>query len=86
MAENLTFNDGEYALSVWTPEKIAVLEKSWNQQKEKWYELLNPLVPSGNGNVLDAGCGVGAYHDLLTRKAKTYVGVDITDEMIKRAR
>ena len=51
-----------------------------------WYALLDPLLPDGNHEVLDVGCGIGAYYDLLTGKAEKYVGIDPTEEMIKRAR
>lgn len=80
------FGEQKYALEVWAPDKIAFLEKQWSKQREYWYNLLNPLIPSGNQNVLDVGCGIGAYYDLLKKKAKNYVGIDITENMVKLAR
>lgn len=80
------FNDKAYAQRVWMPDKITLLEAAWLEQKERWYTLLDPLLPDKNGEVLDVGCGIGVYYELLTRKAQKYIGIDPTDNMIKRAR
>lgn len=82
----MTFRDKEYALSIWTPDKIAYLEEAWTEQKEGWYNLLRPLIPDENHEVLDVGCGIGVYYDLLTEKAGQYIGIDPTDAMIERAK
>jgi len=36
--------------------------------------------------VCDIGCGSGNYSSLLSKQAKIYVGVDINDELLRRAR
>lgn len=82
----MTFNDREYARSVWTKDKIRILEDGWNEQQEGWYSLLRSLIPSGNRSALDVGCGVGMYYDLLSEKADEYTGLDPSEEMVKRAR
>lgn len=79
------FNADEYAASVWTSQRIDFLENSWKEQREYWYNLLRPLIPPAK-TVLDVGCGVGAYYDLLKEKAREYTGIDITSEMIERAK
>lgn len=79
------FNAYEYVESVWTSERISFLEESWRKQRNYWYGMLRPLIPNVE-TVLDAGCGVGAYYDLLMGKAKDYTGIDIRTEMVKRAR
>lgn len=72
-------------MNVWTPERIDKLEASWNEEKESIYDTLRPLLLRCD-RVLDAGCGVGIFRDLLVEKADEYVGVDITPEMLRRAR
>jgi len=80
------FNDKKYARSIWTEDKVQILEKGWNEQQEYWYDLLRPLVPSGNHSAIDVGCGVGMYYDLLSEKARNYAGIDPSEDMISRAR
>ena len=82
----MSFNGKAYAESVWTPERIATLEADWLKQQDTWYKLLDPLLPNNNENVLDCGSGIGVYYPLLKRKAKQYVGLDITENMVRRAR
>ena len=79
------FNDKAYALHVWSPKVIAYCEEVW-ENREFPADKLDLIIPGGNQNVLDVGCGIGAYYNLLARKANKYVGVDITDNMVKRAR
>lgn len=83
----MVFNDKAYALSVWTLDRIAACESTWNRSRETSWEELAPLIPDENENVLDVGCGIGFYYRLLVpQKAREYVGIDITDNMIKRAK
>jgi len=51
---------------------------------------LNPAIerhlPSGhNRRLLDVGCGDGFYYDMCVKKGYVYQGVDISEEMIKKA-
>ena len=80
----MTFNDKEYARTVWTEDKIQILEREWTKQQEGWYNLLHPLIPSGE-TTLDVGCGVGMYYDLLSSKTENYLGIDPSEAMVERA-
>lgn len=89
----MNFKDKEYALKVWTPPVIAGCEALWKQERvvdnsASWLSdrKVDALIPVRNKNVLDVGCGVGYYYDLLSRKTEEYIGIDVTDNMIKRAR
>ena len=64
----------------------------WNStesQKTRFDQLL-AIVPSGatEYSVLDYGCGYGAIIDVLTERGQPfrYVGYDVSEEMILRAR
>ncbi len=64
----------------------------WNStesQKTRFDQLLG-IVPSGatEYSVLDYGCGYGALIDVLTERGQPfrYVGYDVSEEMILRAR
>lgn len=72
---------------IWNKENIAVMEERWLEQKEYWYTLIKPHLPDKDGinNVLDVGCGVGMHHDVLSDYG-VYKGIDITKDMIDRAR
>jgi SAM-dependent methyltransferase len=52
------------------------------EQPEMW-SLLEPLVP---GRALDAACGTGRHAARLTALGHSVVGVDLTPEMLARAR
>ena len=64
----------------------------WNSaesQKTRFDQLLG-IVPSGAAEyfILDYGCGYGAIVDVLTKRGQPvrYVGYDMSEEMILRAR
>jgi ubiquinone/menaquinone biosynthesis C-methylase UbiE len=80
------FREKKYALTVWTPERVAELESEWNKQKPHLYNLVNPVIPEDIRGVLDVGCGVGMYYDLFNDRKLQYVGVDPSYAMIKRAK
>lgn len=49
-------------------------------------EALQRVLGQGSGRCLDLGCGTGVAIPVLTRLGWTVVGVDISDEMLSRAR
>ena len=54
---------------------------------EYFEDLLHKELGSdGSLNVLDMGCGVGVYHDLLKSKVHTLHGVDISEKCIETAK
>lgn len=64
----------------------------------EWYETFRPslnddeadalrrMLGSGPGRCLDIGCGTGVAIPELARLGWTVVGVDVSDEMLSRAR
>jgi SAM-dependent methyltransferase len=48
--------------------------------------LLSDRLPSAGGRVLDAGCGLATLYPLLRGRASAYVGLDLSDEALKKAR
>ena len=48
--------------------------------------LLSDLLPPAGGSVLDAGCGLATLYPLLRGRASAYVGLDLSDEALKKAR
>ena len=49
-------------------------------------ELIEKLAINPNDVVIDFGCGPGYYTIELTKKAKTVVAIDLSLEMLKKAR
>lgn len=47
--------------------------------------LLADRLPREGGRVLDAGCGLATLYPLLRGRASEYVGLDLSDEALKKA-
>lgn len=54
--------------------------------REAWAALLKPLLPPGSPTLLDIGCGTGSLSLLFAQHGCNVIGVDISSEMIARAR
>jgi SAM-dependent methyltransferase len=52
---------------------------------EKW-ELLLRLLGAGSGRLLDVGCGTGVYAAGLADRGWEVTGVDVSEDMLRRAR
>ena len=53
---------------------------------EEKRKLLPLMHLTGNEHVLDIGCGIGRWADVLKDKAKCYVGLDYTEQFISIAK
>ena len=51
-----------------------------------WRELLRDLLPPPPARVADLGCGTGTLALLLTEEGYDVTGVDVSPEMVRRAR
>jgi SAM-dependent methyltransferase len=52
---------------------------------EAW-GVVSPWIGDGPGAVLDLGCGTGVYSAALAERGWTVTGVDISEDMLRRAR
>ena len=62
--------------------------KETPEQNPKYYLEEKPildLIPRCS-SILDAGCGIGRYTQLVRSKCKIYVGVDYSEKMLEQAR
>ena len=50
------------------------------------WQVVKPLIGEGSGKLLDLGCGTGAYAAALAELGWTVTGVDVSDDMLRRAR
>lgn len=48
--------------------------------------IINQTTPTENSKILDIGCGTGHHVDKLTYQGMNVVGMDISSEMIKKAK
>ncbi|GAA1183950.1 class I SAM-dependent methyltransferase [Ornithinimicrobium humiphilum] len=56
------------------------------QVRSAWRELLLEVLPAAPGRVADLGCGTGTLTRLLTDEGYVVDGLDLSPEMIRRAR
>jgi ubiquinone/menaquinone biosynthesis C-methylase UbiE len=52
---------------------------------EAW-ELLTRLLGEANGSLLDVGCGTGSHAAALAERGWDVTGVDVSEDMLRRAR
>lgn len=52
---------------------------------EAW-QVLTRLLGEGSGSLLDVGCGTGSYTAALAERGWDVTGVDISEDMLRRAR
>lgn len=68
----------------WNPDQY---EKFKAQRSQPFFDLMNFLRPNEGARVVDLGCGTGELTEELHRfvKASETVGIDSSDEMLKKA-
>jgi SAM-dependent methyltransferase len=52
---------------------------------EAW-QVVAPMIGRGPGELLDLGCGTGAYAVALSERGWNVTGVDLSEDMLRRAR
>ncbi|ELY95877.1 class I SAM-dependent methyltransferase [Natrialba taiwanensis] len=57
-----------------------------DEQREAWLSVLRPWVGEGPQSVLDLGCGTGTLSVLLAAAGHDVTGIDLSPEMLGRAR
>jgi ubiquinone/menaquinone biosynthesis C-methylase UbiE len=83
-AEWAVLSDPETRFSGWDQERFFA---TGDEQIEKTMKVAAELgLPQSHRSVLDFGCGVGRLSRALSRHFDRYTGVDISPEMIARAR
>lgn len=60
-------------------------DERWNHNN-RYHRLLLNQIPDRIGRALDLGCGTGAFTRLLATRAGSVRGLDLSPEMINRAR
>jgi ubiquinone/menaquinone biosynthesis C-methylase UbiE len=56
------------------------------EQRQKWKVIEKKFELSSKDVVLDAGCGDGAITQAISKRARLVVGIDLSKEMLRRAR
>lgn len=51
-----------------------------------WWDVLEPVLPAPPARVADLGCGTGSLSVLLAERGHSVVGVDVSPQMLERAR
>jgi ubiquinone/menaquinone biosynthesis C-methylase UbiE len=54
--------------------------KFWSANESRY--LTKWIAKTNLGNVLDAGCGTGHYHNLIRSYGNRYLGLDLSDNML----
>jgi ubiquinone/menaquinone biosynthesis C-methylase UbiE len=54
-------------------------------ESETW-EQLTRLLGKGSGSLLDVGCGTGSYSAALAERGWDVTGLDVSEDMLRRAR
>lgn len=67
-------------------DEIASLDDQHGSWTDRYESFLLSLVPPETASVLDVGCGLGRLTAGLANSARDVVGLDLSSEMISRAR
>ena len=58
-----------------------------SNKAKRWTEEIQKLLPDGEGlKILDVGCGAGFFEVILGRIGHKVTGIDLTEEMISKAK
>jgi ubiquinone/menaquinone biosynthesis C-methylase UbiE len=69
---------------IWTFDKVKALEDWWKPGRDN--DFVRSILPNDHRSVLDVGCGIGRFYDILTENGASYLGIDSSDAMIERAK
>jgi 2-polyprenyl-3-methyl-5-hydroxy-6-metoxy-1,4-benzoquinol methylase len=67
-------------------DRLALLDSGGWTHNNHYHDFLLQHVPSGCANVLEVGCGTGAFSRRLTERAQQVLALDLSPEMIRVAR
>lgn len=57
-----------------------------DEEKEAWIDLLRQKIPGDSMRILDVGCGTGEMSILLAGMGHQVTGVDLSEQMLAKAR
>lgn len=58
-----------------------------SEKANRWLGEINKLIPAGRSlKILDVGCGTGYFEVILGKQGHDITGIDLTPEMIERAK
>ena len=67
-------------------DRIALLaDETWNHNAH-YHEFLISQIPESCRNILEIGCGTGAFSRLLAKRAEKVIALDLSPQMIRLAR
>ena len=67
-------------------DRIALLPSDTWDHNSHYYMYLLSHIPDGCERILEIGCGTGEFSNLLARRGKNVMAIDLSPQMIHRAR
>jgi len=80
--------NAESARGMWVGEKARTYDEG-RESSEKWqreYEAVEKYLSDCRGNVLDIPCGTGRFFEIYEKFDLTYIGMDVSEDMMAQAR
>jgi len=67
-------------------DRIALLSNDTWDHNSHYYNYLLSYIPDGCERILEIGCGRGEFSNLLARRGKELLAIDLSPQMVHRAR
>ena len=69
---------------IWTSDVVRELEDYWKPRRS--HDFVRSILPKDYQTVIDVGCGIGMYYELLVENGASYFGIDDSQGMVERAK
>jgi ubiquinone/menaquinone biosynthesis C-methylase UbiE len=66
-------------------DRLALLTYQTHSGPERYYNFLEQRLPARLGNSLEVGCGSGSFSKVLATRSQSFLGVDLSSEMLRLA-